>query len=120
MELKPFDSVLVRDDNYDLWRISIFERYNPKLSHPYICLTGDHKQCIPYKGNEYLLGTMTTPASKHNCKNGDIVIVWNNDSDKYIRVFSYKSKKSYITYNNLAGPMEQWDNCIPFELNNKE
>ena len=120
MELKPFDRVLVRDDNYAIWNIDLFQKYNPKLKYPYNCLTGVHKQCIPYKDNEYLLNTTVTPLFKYDFKNGDIVIVWNNDSDKYIRVFSYKSKNSYITYNNLAGPMEQWNNCIPFELDNKE
>lgn len=120
MELKLFDKVLVRDSNYDVWRISLFEGYEPRVEYPYICLTGIYKQCIPYKDNEYLLGTTVAPLSKYDFKNGDIVIVWNNDSDRYIRVFSYKSKNSYITYNNLSGPMEQWDNCIPFELDNKE
>ena len=120
MELKPFDKVLVRDDNYAIWNIDLFQKYNPKLKYPYNCLTGVHKQCIPYKDNEYLLSTTTAPASKYDFKNGDIVIVWNNDSDKYIRVFKRKSKNLYTTYNNLSGSVEQWDNCIPSELNNKE
>lgn len=118
MELKPFDKVLVRDDNYAIWNIDLFQKYNPKLKYPYSCLTGVHKQCIPYKNNEYLLGTIDAP---YDFKNGDRVIVWNNDSDRYIRVFSYKSKNSYVTHNNLsASIVEYWDNCIPFELDNKE
>lgn len=120
MELKPFDKVLVRDDNYAIWNIDLFQKYDPKLKYPYSCLTGVHKQCIPYKDNEYLLSTTIAPLFKYDFKNGDIVIVWNNDSARYIRVFNYKSKNSYITYNNLSGPVEQWYNCIPFELDNKE
>ena len=120
MELKPFDKVLVRDDNYAIWNIEIFQKYDPKLKYPYSCLTGVHKQCIPYKDNEYLLGTTIAPLSKYDFKNGDIVIVWNNNSDRYIRVLKSKNENSYITYNNFSGSVEQWDNCIPFELDNKE
>lgn len=53
--LKPFESrVLVRDDNYDKWEADIFGRY----SNGYITLGGiKWKQCIPFEGNEHLLGT---------------------------------------------------------------
>ena len=53
--LKPFDSrVLVRDANCYEWEADIFGRY----SDGYITLGGGKwKQCIPYEGNEHLLGT---------------------------------------------------------------
>lgn len=121
MKLKPFDKVLVRNNNYDMWCINLYEGYELRTEYSYICLTGVYNQCIPYKNNEYLLGTTVAPVSKYDFKNGDTVIVWNNDSDRYIRVFSYKSKNSYVTHNNLsASVMEHWDNCIPFEPDNKE
>ena len=121
MKLKPFDKVLIRDENCDLWHIDLFEEYNEgDLKFPYYCMGEHYKQCIPYEGNESLLGTTLPPKHKYEFKNGDIVIVWNNNSDKYIRVFNYKSKNLYVTYNNFSGSVEQWYNCIPFELNNKE
>lgn len=55
-ELKPFDKVLVRDNEDDIWELSLFgykddERY-------YRCDNGiPWIQCIPYDGNEHLLGT---------------------------------------------------------------
>lgn len=53
--LKPFDSrVLVRDASCYEWEADIFGRY----SDGYITLGGGKwKQCIPYEGNEHLLGT---------------------------------------------------------------
>ena len=53
--LKPFESrVLVRDANCYEWEADIFGRY----SDGYIDLGGGKwKQCIPYEGNEHLLGT---------------------------------------------------------------
>lgn len=53
--LKPFESrVLVRDADCYEWEADIFGRY----SDGYIDLGGGKwKQCIPYEGNEHLLGT---------------------------------------------------------------
>ena len=57
--LKPFDKVLVRDENGQKWMCDIFSYYddkNPK--YPFWGVgRSNSKQCIPYKGNEHLLGT---------------------------------------------------------------
>jgi co-chaperonin GroES (HSP10) len=56
--LKPFDSrVLVRDYSYEPWRVSFWGcLLDNKLSFKYDTIRGYYKQCIPYEGNEYLLG----------------------------------------------------------------
>lgn len=56
-KLKPFDKVLVRDKNTNVWRADIFEKYE---GSQYQCITTLWKQCIPYEGNEHLLGTTET------------------------------------------------------------
>ena len=54
--LKPFKSeVLVRDTNTDKWRGAFYSYYNSKKF--YTIGSSHYYQCIPYKGNEYLLGT---------------------------------------------------------------
>ena len=57
-EFKPFDRVLVRDSCDEEWGIDIFEKYDCENA-PYrnICLSSRWQQCIPYEGNEHLLGT---------------------------------------------------------------
>ena len=59
--LKPFESkVLVRDDEKLFWRPAIFGLYKPEAyrDFPYIVVGGTfYTQCIPYEGNEHLLGT---------------------------------------------------------------
>ena len=60
--LKPFESrVLVRDKNIDEWRGHFFSHYDNKSDRPYICIgvegVSEYKQCVPYEGNEHLLGT---------------------------------------------------------------
>ena len=55
VELKPFDKVLVRDNEDDIWEVSLFG-YKDELY--YRCDNGiTWIQCIPYDGNEHLLGT---------------------------------------------------------------
>ena len=57
-EFKPFDRVLVRDDDEAEWHIDFFERYYDKDA-PYgnMCVSSRWRHCIPYEGNEHLLGT---------------------------------------------------------------
>lgn len=55
IELKPFDRVLVRDFEDQAWQVSLFSY---KDSDSYYCCNGcAWNQCIPYIGNESLLGT---------------------------------------------------------------
>lgn len=55
VELKPFDKVLVRDFSKDKWSISFFSF---KKEDCYVCINHcSWNQCIPYEGNEHLLGT---------------------------------------------------------------
>lgn len=59
-QFKPFDKVLVRDDNDDLWRCDLFESID-KRDGTYNCIGSYRKQCIPYEGNEHLLETTNKP-----------------------------------------------------------
>lgn len=58
-ELKPFDKVLVRDYNDNEWKCDFFSNMN---EHGYYnCINSWWHQCIPYEGNEHLLGTTKKP-----------------------------------------------------------
>ena len=58
-ELKPFDKVLVRDGKDEIWEPAFFFRYLSQFSgYNYQTLGGEWRvYCIPYIGNESLLGT---------------------------------------------------------------
>ena len=56
VELKPFDKVLVRDSKLDKWRANLFG-YISKDGY-YYCVYANWVYCIPYKGNEHMLGTI--------------------------------------------------------------
>ena len=55
--LKPFDKVLVRENGDGEWGINFFGFYNYDERYYYTTGNWMYKQCIPYEGNEYLLGT---------------------------------------------------------------
>ena len=58
---KPFDKVLVRYGN-GIWGATFFSRYDNKSAWVYVgvdCINWE--QCIPYEGNEHLLGTDKSP-----------------------------------------------------------
>lgn len=59
---KPFQKVLVRDDEDEVWKADYFSHYewDDKIA-PYVCVGSYFRQCIPYEGSEHLLGTDKSP-----------------------------------------------------------
>lgn len=53
--LKPFDKVLVRDGDQYEWQCNFFSGMDKE--NFYLCVSARWEQCIPYEGNEHLLGT---------------------------------------------------------------
>lgn len=66
-ELKPFDKVLVRNTDTEEWFPGFFEEFDSAWNKPYHIMNlrsmtdFAFEQCIPYKGNEHLLGTRNNP-----------------------------------------------------------
>ncbi len=61
-EFKPFDRVLVRDYENKNWMPRFFEKYSNSKDYHFRCMNGSSwKYCIPYEGNEHLLGTSNDP-----------------------------------------------------------
>ncbi len=58
-QFKPFERVLVRDDDIETWMCNFFSH----LDEDGDCVSsnGHWHQCIPYEGNEHLLGTNNDP-----------------------------------------------------------
>jgi hypothetical protein len=58
--LKPFESrVLARDTHIEKWKSNFWGFYDidNTMGYPYDCCGNSFAQCIPYEGNEHLLGT---------------------------------------------------------------
>lgn len=51
---KPFGKVLCRDCERDAWRA---EKFSHRNGDCFVCVGNSWKMCIPYEGNEHLVGT---------------------------------------------------------------
>lgn len=57
---KPYAKVVVRYDNWQYWVCGLFSHISPEGE--YVCVNGIYyKQCLPYEGNEHLVGTTNNP-----------------------------------------------------------
>lgn len=64
---KPFDKVLARDTDEQAWCANYFSHCKKDPDYPYACINGLYRYCIPYEGNERLLGT-TDPYTEGGSK----------------------------------------------------
>lgn len=69
--LKPFDKVLVRNKESGHWMMEFFERV---YENSYLCYKGFWDNCVPYWGNEHLLGTTD------DCD--DYYKIWKDETDE--------------------------------------
>lgn len=60
---KPFDKVLVRDKEDEQWKAGIFSHIETVggSPFPFVTTSSCFKMCIPYEGNEDLVGTNKSP-----------------------------------------------------------
>lgn len=64
-EFKPFDRVLVRNKDTEKWFPAIYTHMHNDISGEFYALVGNQyaTQCIPYEGNEHLVGTTDKPTA---------------------------------------------------------
>ena len=80
-EFAPFDRVLVRDEDQERWGVHLYshyDSYNEEYAYRMVGNSG-YAQCIPYEGNEHLLGTTDSYVPKPwKPKDGEIYycIAW--------------------------------------------
>ena len=61
LQFKPFEKVLVRDAESEKWRCAFYSHFEPNDIYHY-CTTGCvYAMCIPFEGNEHLVGTTKNP-----------------------------------------------------------
>lgn len=57
-EFKPFDKVICRDSDADIWEANFFSHYDAKAYFPFFCNNCGYKYCLPYnEKTAKLIGT---------------------------------------------------------------
>ena len=55
---KPFDKVLVRDDESCKWRVNFYSHEGESMAYPFRCIGKTYTYCIPYNDDtKHLVGT---------------------------------------------------------------
>ena len=60
-QFKPFEKVLTRDDKEDKWRCTFYSHFEPNSIYHHTTVSGIYAMCIPFEGNEHLVGTTNNP-----------------------------------------------------------
>ena len=61
-KFKPFDKVLgCNGRKTGIWHIDLYSHYNAWSSSPHVCMNSSYNHCLPYEGNEHLVGTKFEP-----------------------------------------------------------
>lgn len=61
---RPFDKVLGRDFVTHKWKCDFFSHIDTNISSRYVCVGYVYTECIPYEGNEDLVGTTNEPKNE--------------------------------------------------------
>ena len=60
-QFKPFEKVLVRDNETEKWRCAFYSYFEPYSTYPHVTSNGAYAMCIPFEGNERLVDTTKNP-----------------------------------------------------------
>lgn len=111
-QFEPFQKVLVRDYDTHKWRCGFFsDIIDGGAQYKYRATEGDWQQCIPYEGNEHLLGTTDSPTPPEPAfKFGDKVEVSVLGDKWYEAVYLYRSIERHIAVQE-EGRIAAWKYC---------
>lgn len=112
-DFKPFDKVLMRDSEHEIWEPTLFSgKVGDAFKDTGLIV---YKYCIPYEGNEHLAGTYDAPDQEF--REGELVAFSDDKKVWYIGFFSKKlreGKLRYVGYRASDGSyVSQYQYCEP-------
>lgn len=60
-QFKPFEKVLVRYNETEKWRCAFYSHFESNSIYHHITTNSIYTMCIPFEGNEHLVGTTNNP-----------------------------------------------------------
>lgn len=60
-QFKPFEKVLTRDSESEEWGCTFYSHFDSKGRYHHVTTSGMFVMCIPFEGNEHLVGTTKNP-----------------------------------------------------------
>lgn len=98
-DLKPFDKVLVRDEDYEMWNNDLYGFYDQEIEKNHVCIGGYWTQCIPYNDEtKHLLGTTNPYEEPYEPKDGDFVTYIYPNGNKYVAIYKRRDRNLIDNY----------------------
>lgn len=112
-EFKPFDKVLMRDSEHEIWEPALFSgKVGDAFKDTSLSV---YRYCIPYEGNEHLAGTYNAPHKEF--QKGELVAFSDNKKVWYIGFFNKKIQGGEMNYTGYSDTdkicITQWRYCEP-------
>lgn len=112
-EFKPFDKVLMRDSEHEIWEPALFSgKVGDAFKDTSLSV---YRYCIPYEGNEHLAGTYNAPHKEF--QEGELVAFSDNKKVWYIGFFNKKIQEGEMNYTGYRETdkayITQWRYCEP-------
>ena len=109
-QFKPFERVLVRDGNNDKWCVGLYSHPNG-LEH--IVAGGTFLQCIPYEGNEHLVGTDKSREEPETFAFGEHVEVRDQNNQSWFKAIYLWENQNLKGFHRCALEYEvsDWAQC---------
>lgn len=112
---EPFQKVLVRDSDRDNWRCGFFSHMRERMAFKYVATSDVWEQCIPYEGNESLVGTSDSPTPPEpEFRFGDHVEV-SSDGAFWLKAIycrkSYDPTKPHSVVVENSTEVMLWEHC---------
>lgn len=112
-EFEPFVTrVLYRDGQESSWLGGIFTH---KTEDGFYFVAGCRygvRHCIPYEGNEFLIGTTDDPKEKWRPKKGKLVAV-SNDEERWFALVYLGVGKTVAGRQTFMADEAEWLSCVP-------
>lgn len=112
-EFKPFDKVLMRDSEHEIWEPVLFSgKVGDAFKDTSLTVW---KYCIPYEGNEHLVVTCNAPEQEF--QEGELVAFSDDKKVWYIGFFNKKIQEGEMNYTGYRETDKayiiQWRYCEP-------
>lgn len=113
-KFNPGAMVLVKS-TFGEWKVDYFSHYREDRALKYSCVGGIYSECIPYKGNESLLGTDKDIEPKWTPKPNELVAVSIDGNIWLMAIFNKIDEQDPSTFICDTGGMNKsWNFCEPF------
>lgn len=94
--------VLVRDSDQEQWHYSLYSHKKETGRYVHVCIDSNYKQCIPFIGNEELVGTYGTPsAHPYACLIGHHVVFSMNGNVYIAHLSKYDKENGTLLFQKL-------------------